>query len=272
MNIKNLILPVVVAAVEAGFAILEVYNQDFEVEEKEDKSPLTLADKRSHQIIMSHLLPLGLPVLSEEGKSFEYEVRKQWDYFWIVDPLDGTKEFIKKNDEFTVNIALVKENKPVMGVIYVPVFKQLYFAAVDFGAYLMTLDSGIDLKKTSLDLLVNKSRLINTGASTSRPYTIVGSRSHATPELEAYVEKKRKEHETVDFISAGSSLKLCRVAEGSADVYPRLGPTMEWDTAAGHIIAECAGASVFRADNGEPLLYNKENLLNPWFYVSNGKH
>ncbi len=272
MNIKNLILPTIKASIEAGLAIIEVYNQDFEVEEKEDKSPLTLADKRSHDIIVSHLLPFDLPVLSEEGKSIDYEIRKQWDYFWIVDPLDGTKEFIKRNDEFTVNIALVKENKPVMGVIYVPVLRQLYFAAKDFGAYLMTIDSDIDFSQISLDQIAEQSRRIDTHVTGDRPYTIVGSRSHATPELEAYVEKKRTEHETVDFISAGSSLKLCRVAEGSADVYPRLGPTMEWDTAAGHIIAECAGASVFRADNAEPLLYNKENLLNPWFFISNGKH
>ncbi|MBC2715444.1 MAG: 3'(2'),5'-bisphosphate nucleotidase CysQ [Desulfobacteraceae bacterium] len=272
MNIKNLILPAIVAAVEAGFAILEVYNQDFAVEEKEDKSPLTMADKRSHEIIMSHLAPLDIPVLSEEGKRIDYHVRKQWEYLWIVDPLDGTKEFIKKNDEFTVNIALVKENTPVMGVIYVPVLKQLYFAAKDFGAYLMVLDSDFDFMDIPLTQIVNKSLPIDIAPGKTRPFTIVGSRSHATRELEEYVEQKRIEHGTVDFISAGSSLKLCRVAEGSADVYPRLGPTMEWDTAAGHIIAECAGASVFRADTGEPLLYNKENLLNPWFFVSNGKH
>jgi len=272
MNIKNFLLPVIAASLEAGSAILDVYNQDFTVEEKEDKSPLTLADKRSHEIIMSRLVPLGLPVLSEEGKRIDYEIRKQWGYFWIVDPLDGTKEFIKRNDEFTVNIALVKENSPVLGVIYVPVFRQLYFAAKDLGAYRLTLDSDIDVSQMSLEQIIEQSGSVNTRPKSGRPYTIVGSRSHATPELEAYVEKKRTEHETVDFISAGSSLKLCRVAEGSADVYPRLGPTMEWDTAAGHIIAECAGASVFRADNQEPLLYNKENLLNPWFFISNGKH
>ena len=126
MNIKNLILPTIKASIEAGLAIIEIYNQDFEVEEKADKSPLTLADKRSHEIIVSHLIPFDLPVLSEEGKSIDYEIRKQWDYFWIVDPLDGTKEFVKRNDEFTVNIALVKQNKPVMGVIYVPVFASVF--------------------------------------------------------------------------------------------------------------------------------------------------
>jgi len=272
MDLKNLILPAVIAAVDAGDAILDVYHQDFAVEEKEDKSPLTLADKRSHEIITARLSLFDFPVLSEEGKNIAYNVRKQWEYFWMVDPLDGTKEFIKKNDEFTVNIALVNKNAPVMGVIFVPVLKQLYFAATDFGAYLVSLEENIDCQAISFDQLLEKSHAIHARPHTNRPFTIVGSRSHATRELEEYVEKKRKEHGALDFISAGSSLKLCRVAEGSADVYPRLGPTMEWDTAAGHIIAECAGASVFRADNGQPLMYNKENLLNPWFFVSNGKH
>ena len=267
MNIKNLLLPVIAASLEAGVAILEVYHQDFEVEEKEDKSPLTLADKRSHEIIVSHLLPFDMPILSEEGKSIDYEIRKQWDYFWIVDTLDGTKEFIKRNDEFTVNIALVKENKPVLGVIYVPVLRQLYFAAKDFGAYLMTINSVIDFSQTSLDQIVVQSRRIDTHAVVDRPYTIVGSRSHATPELEAYVEKKRKEHETVDFISAGSSLKLCRVAEGSADVYPRLGPTMEWDTAAAHAIIKNANKRMRIFGNDQQLEYNKINLKNDWFVV-----
>lgn len=272
MNIQNLILPAVIAAVDAGDAILDVYHQDFDVEEKEDKSPLTIADKKSHEIITAHLLSYDFPVLSEEGKSIDYNIRRQWEYFWIVDPLDGTKEFIKKNDEFTVNIALVNKNAPVMGVIYVPVLKQLYFAATDFGAYLITIDGSIDCQAISLDQLLEKSKAIHARPQKDRPFTIVGSRSHATSELEEYVENKRKEHGALDFISAGSSLKLCRVAEGSADVYPRLGPTMEWDTAAGHVIAECAGASVFRADNGKPLMYNKENLLNPSFFVSNGNH
>lgn len=272
MNIKNLILPAILAAVEAGDAILNVYQQSFDVEEKEDKSPLTIADKKSHEIITTRLAPLDLPVLSEEGKNIDYHVRKKWTYFWMVDPLDGTKEFIKKNDEFTVNIALVSKNRPVMGVIFVPVLKQLYFAALDFGAYRFTLNAGTDLKTLPLDQLVDQSTAISCRPTAGRPFTIVGSRSHATRELEAYVEKKRREHGALDFISAGSSLKLCRVAEGSADVYPRLGPTMEWDTAAGHIIAQCAGAMVFQADNEEPLIYNKENLLNPWFFVSNGRH
>lgn len=272
MNTKNLILPVAAAAVAAGEAILEVYHQKIDVEEKADKSPLTIADKRSHEIITSRLRPLELPVLSEEGTSIDYNERKQWEFFWMVDPLDGTKEFIKKNDEFTVNIALINKNRPVMGVVFVPVLKQLYFAAKTLGSYRIILDKGTDGNSLSPDQLFGRATSLSAQTASDRPFTIVGSRSHATKELEEYVEKKRQEHGVIEFISAGSSLKLCRVAEGSADVYPRLGPTMEWDTAAGHIIAECAGASVFRADNKEALLYNKENLLNPWFFVSNGKH
>jgi len=272
MNKTTFLLPVIFAAVEAGFEILEVYKQEFEVEEKKDKSPLTLADKKSHEIIVSHLSQFEFPILSEEGLEIAYHTRRQWEYLWIVDPLDGTKEFVKRNGEFTVNIALVHKQEPVMGVIYVPVYNRLYFAARDFGAYRAEIDDAEDLKNLALGQLVEQSVPIDIKPKTERPYTIVGSRSHATPELEAYVEKKRTEHKSVDFISAGSSLKLCQVAEGNADVYPRLGPTMEWDTAAGHAIAECAGAMVFRDDNGGPLLYNKENLLNQWFFISNGKH
>lgn len=272
MNIQEYLLPSIIAAVEAGIAILEVYNQDFEVEEKSDKSPLTHADKRSHEIITSHLTRLNIPILSEEGKTIDYAQRKAWEYLWIVDPLDGTKEFIKRNGEFTVNIALVYKHTPVLGVIYVPVHQRLYFAAKSFGAYRMEMVDFSKINVDSLEQVVARSVSIDVNHKTSRPYTIMGSRSHATPELEAYVAEKRKEYGAVKFISAGSSLKICQVAEGAADVYPRLGPTMEWDTAAGHIIAECAGAVIFRDDNGEPLLYNKENLLNPWFIVSNGKH
>jgi len=273
MNIKTYLLPAMIAAVDAGHAIMEVYSQaDFGVEKKSDKSPLTLADKKAHETIVAHLSEFGIPILSEEGRAIDYETRKQWPYLWVVDPLDGTKEFIKRNGEFTVNIALVHDHQPVMGVIYVPVFNRLYFAARDFGAYAVTI-TGVEMLKThTLDDIIHMSQRISVKVSGKGPFTIVGSRSHATPELDAYVEKKRSELGDVAFISAGSSLKICQVAEGKADVYPRLGPTMEWDTAAGHAIAESAGALVFRSDTGGPLLYNKENLLNPWFFVSNGNH
>lgn len=195
---------------------------------------------------------------------------------WIVDPLDGTKEFIKRNDEFTVNIALVKHHIPVLGVIFVPVSSALYFAAKGLGAW-KTDGSGwirelgkqdmpeAEFLETIMDRSVALPFKSRKDDATCR---IVGSRSHATPELEAYVDQKRKEYRDVSFLSAGSSLKFCLVAEGEADLYPRLGPTMEWDTAAGQAIAEQSGCRVLRWDSGEPLTYNREDLLNPYFMVS----
>ena len=278
------ILASIHAALVAGDAILQVYRSaDFKVEEKADKSPLTLADRRAHQIIMDHLSKLDLPVLSEEGKNIPFDKRKNWDVFWLVDPLDGTKEFIKKNGEFTVNIAMISESKPVAGVVMVPDKNMLYFASGEIGSYradpghiaeLLSTESQnshwpLDLTDSKTTEIVSKLIHHSTGLpidpSTKRSYTIAGSRSHATPELEAFVEEKRKQHGEVEFISAGSSLKLCLVAEGRADIYPRTGPTMEWDTAAGQAIVENAGGRVLQYETQQPLLYNKENLLNPWF-------
>lgn len=261
------------AAVKAGEAIMEVYQSDFAVEAKEDRSPLTLADKRAHDIIKADLAELGIPFISEEGKSIPYETRKGWPTLWIVDPLDGTKEFIKRNGEFTVNIALIDGQRPVMGVVYAPVLQWLFFASTQIGAYKLTdvqpgtfgpeengkaEDRLLQLIQGSAKLPVEQSRQI---------YTIVGSRSHGTPELEAFVEAKRKEKGDVKFIAAGSSLKICLVAEGAADIYPRLGPTMEWDTAAGQAVAVCAGAKFYIYEKNRALRYNKESLLNPWFVV-----
>jgi 3'(2'), 5'-bisphosphate nucleotidase len=284
--LNHLLIPIH-AAVEAGSAILQVYrSSDFKVELKADKSPLTLADRNAHEIIMQHLSKFDIPVLSEEGKNMPYEKRKTWDTFWLVDPLDGTKEFIKKNGEFTVNIAKISNNKPVAGVVFVPDKNILYFASSQIGAYradLSQIGDWLNGKTGDPDRFANLSdstavEIVNelTGnstklpviPSTSRPYTIVGSRSHATPELEAVVEEKRRQYGEVEFISAGSSLKLCLVAEGRADIYPRTGPTMEWDTAAGQAIVENAGGKVYQYDTTEPLKYNKENLLNPWFIAT----
>jgi len=251
----ELLTPAIAAAREAGNAVMEVYASDFAVEHKDDKSPLTLADKRSHEIIvkrLSNITGKTIPILSEEGRGIPYEERKNWDYFWLVDPLDGTKEFIKRNGEFTVNIALIQGHRPVLGVIYVPVTETLYYAREGAGAYKESKGSTIKLPELQ----------------TRGRFTIVGSRSHATPELAAFVEEMKKNHGEVDFISAGSSLKFCLVAEGKADVYPRLGPTMEWDTAAGQAIAEQAGVSVIDRETKRPLVYNKPNLLNPWFTVN----
>ena len=281
MDYKLYILKVIQTAIEAGRAILDVYRSDFSVEYKKDSSPLTTADKRSHEVIVKNLMEFNIPIISEEGKGIPYEQRKTWDLLWVVDPLDGTKEFVKRNGEFTVNIALVKNNKPVLGVIFVPDKETLYFAAVGLGAYMLDNVSRLDLfnsanrteQKEKMELLnkiINLSEQLPVHSSQPKIFTIVGSRSHATSILQEYVDKKRQEFGNVDFIASGSSLKFCVVAEGRANVYPRLGPTMEWDTAAGQAIVENAGGKVLRYDTQEPLVYNKEDLHNPWFIV-NGK-
>ena len=276
MNSDLLTLVALRAAMLAGREIMDVYHTDFAVERKTDDSPLTLADKRAHDLIVKHLTPLGFPILSEEGKHIPYSERQTWDTLWIVDPLDGTKEFVKRNDEFTVNIALVRNQVPELGVIFVPVKNRLYFGCLDTGAYLLEdtrMLSRLCVPEEPAETLpglsevIRNSRRLPVGKPDRSPYVIVGSRSHRTPEVEAFVEDQKKYHEQVEFVSAGSSLKFCLVAEGNAAVYPRLGPTMEWDTAAGHAIATASGAKVYRADNGGPLLYNRADLLNPWFVV-----
>ncbi len=241
---------------DAGRAVLEVYNSDFAVEQKEDKSPLTLADTRSHGIISAYLKKhFSFPVLSEEGGGIPYEERRTWGYYWLVDPLDGTKEFVKRHGDFTVNIALIHEGRPVAGVIYVPVTSVLYYAQKGVGSF--KVENG---KTTKLPVKGEKDLL-----------TVVGSRSHATPELEQYIQEMKKKYGELEVISCGSSLKFCMVAEGKAEVYPRLGPTMEWDTAAGQIIVEEAGGRVVEFKTRTPMLYNKENLLNPFFLAVRGK-
>jgi 3'(2'), 5'-bisphosphate nucleotidase len=240
-------------AQEAGSAILEIYHHEelFNVVEyKSDDSPLTLADKKSHEIIVQKLkdsFPF-IPVLSEEGKNIPFEVRREWAKFWLVDPLDGTKEFIKRNGEFTVNIALIKNEYPVQGVIHAPVSGITYFASEDRGSY--KLENG---KKIQL----------NGPARKERDLISVRSRSHASPEEEEIFN----EYQVVDYVSVGSSLKFCMVAEGKADLYYRHGPTMEWDTAAGQAIVEKAGCTMISMATQKRFSYNKENLLNPGFLV-----
>lgn len=252
------------AAVEAGRAIMAVYGDGAcAVEFKDDKSPLTCADRASHDVIARRLRETPWPVLSEEGRSVPYEERRGWNPLWIVDPLDGTKEFIKRNGEFTVNIALVEDGAPVCGVIYVPVTGVLYFAAEGVGSF----RAAEFAEYPGLDALVRSAARLPL-AGVRDAFVIMGSRSHGSPELEAFVEDARRRYPKVEMVPAGSSLKICRVAEGSADVYPRLGPTMEWDTAAGHAIARFAGKDLKQWETGIRLGYNKENLLNPWFVVS----
>ena len=288
------LLTALLAAKRAGEVILEVYNSDFAVEHKDDNSPLTLADKRSHEIIVNGLKqPIttnsneyllnnpSVPILSEEGKDIPYNGRKGWEYFWLVDPLDGTKEFIKRNGEFTVNIALIHRDKPVLGCIYIPVQDTFYFSAVNLGAYMLA-NSKIITGDLSIKTLLDISQRLPLSAHTKKahshtnqctskkntPLTIIGSRSHATKELSEFVDKIKKRCGKAEFISAESSLKFCLVAEGKADLYPRFGPTMEWDTAAGQAIVEQAEGRVVDMQTKEPLRYNKNTLVNPFFVVS----
>jgi 3'(2'), 5'-bisphosphate nucleotidase len=264
-NQLTLLNTAITASVLAGQEILKIYNDptaDFSVERKADNSPLTIADKAAHKVIMQHLEKTGIPVLSEEGKTIPYETRKSWKTFWLVDPLDGTKEFIKRNGEFTVNIALIKEGRPVAGVIYVPVTQTLYAAIFAEGAW----------KRIKPDAAISWETLKTTGTklpavSLPETYTLVGSRSHMSTETEEYIAQRKKEYGQVEMISQGSSLKICLIAEGAAHEYPRFGPTMEWDTAAGHAIANAAGKKLWLTDFSGELIYNKENLLNPFFVV-----
>ena len=252
------------AARLAGKEILQVYNSDFDVEHKKDESPLTQADRNAHLSIVSSLEDTAYPVLSEEGRNIPFSERKNWEYFWMVDPLDGTKEFVKRNGEFTVNIALIHEQQATLGVIYVPVKDELYVGAQGVGAFKVSEYS----KKSTEDfltLLISENQLPK---KVERRYTIVGSRSHMSAETEKFIEDKRKEQGEIDMISVGSSLKLCMVAEGMADDYPRFAPTMEWDTAAGQAIVEAMGGTVIDWKSKSPMKYNRENLLNNWFLVA----
>lgn len=277
MTHDTYILTAVQAALAAGEAILEVYHGDFAVTHKADQSPLTEADTRSHGVIVSALEGLDVPVLSEEGKEIPYRQRQGWSVMWIVDPLDGTKEFVKRNGEFTVNIAWVREGEPEWGVIFVPEKQILYFGGKNLGAYRLKMTDADISSSTVSDFVSSASswrdlaaRCTKLAADRGEPavYTIVGSRSHPSEALNAFMAEKQSQYGEVAFVSAGSSLKFCLLAEGRAHIYPRLGPTMEWDTAAGHAIAEGAGCAVFQYDGHRRLQYNKEDLHNPWFIVS----
>ena len=260
---KQLLNTAITAALEAGKAILEIYHSGaFDIEIKGDNSPLTKADTASHNVIMSFLTKTNIPVLSEEGKAIPYEERKNWKQLWIVDPIDGTKEFIKRNGEFTVNIALIENQKTLIGVIFVPVTGELYFSSKEMGAYKVAVDlNNFDVKT----FIVNGDKLPL--EREDKTFTVVASRSHMSPETETYVQEMRDIHGEVNLISKGSSLKLCMVAEGTANCYPRFAPTMEWDTAAGQAICEHAGFQVIDWKTKENMLYNRDELLNNWFLV-----
>lgn len=252
LPLKSLLPDVVTLARRAGRRILEIYDApDFDVEKKDDDSPLTAADLASHRTIVEGLEQLSprFPILSEESSADDVEARRSWRTLWVVDPLDGTKEFIKRNGEFTVNIALVHDHRPVLGVVHVPALGIDYFGAEGLGAFKGEGD---------------EHRSIHVERPARAPIRVVGSRSHRGPLLEGYLERLGA-HEIV---AMGSSLKFCIVAEGGADVYPRLAPTAEWDTAAAQAVVEAAGGRVVDAQRGEPLTYNaRDDVLNPYFIV-----
>lgn len=245
----------------AGDAILDIYEQDFSVYEKSDASPLTDADLAAHNIIVKELEAISeLPILSEESADIDWQTRKTWTDYWLVDPLDGTKEFVKKNGEFTVNIALISQGKPILGVVYAPVLKHTYVGVTGMGAYKTEQQT-----TTPIEPQPHQS---------GQSWKVVGSRSHQSPEIKTLLANLAGETELV---AMGSSLKLCLVAEGKAHLYPRLGPTSEWDTAAAQAVVEAAGGTVTVIKSVEtaldeealPLRYNqKESLLNPYFLVS----
>ncbi len=253
------------AAVEAGKAIMEVYgSKDFQVEKKADESPLTLADRLAHEIILNRLESTKLPILSEEGENIPYMNRSWWTSFWLVDPLDGTKEFIQRNGEFTVNIALIEEGIPVFGVVYAPVIHTLYTGLEGHGAYRCSNEKNFTQPYEYLIQFATPLPCIDPDEGQFR---VMASRSHFNEETRAYLEGLDTGGRELVLENAGSSLKLCKVAAGEAELYPRLGPTMEWDTAAAHAVVRAAGKRVFQPDNGQELEYNKENLLNPSFVV-----
>lgn len=243
----------------AGDAILQIYQQDFDIDHKDDGSPLTQADMAAHSLIRDALLELTpeMPLLSEESRDIAWQERAKWKSYWLVDPLDGTKEFVNRNGEFTVNIALISEHRPVLGVVYAPVHDILYTGCEGVGATRVEKDG--------------PARQISVRHFSGENLTVVASRSHRGEALELAIDRINKKHGEAEILSMGSSFKLCLVAEGKADIYPRLGLTSEWDTAAAHAVVNAAGGQVIDL-TGNELQYNKQDLLNPWFVVSDSDY
>ena len=253
------------AAIEASKSIIPIYqSNDFEVEIKQDNSPLTKADKSAHNIITSILQETKIPILSEEGKNIPYDTRKYWSKLWIVDPIDGTKEFIKRNGEFTINIALVEKNKPIIGVILAPASGLIYFSEKNVGSF----KSIVNFDFFKLEDILSKAQTLP-AHNKLETFTVLVSRSHLSKETEAYVENLKAKHGKIKFISIGSSLKLCLIAEGKGNCYPRFAPTMEWDTAAGHAICKFAGCKLTDLETKQEMIYNRQELTNNWFIVQN---
>lgn len=270
-NKNTLLLQSIFSALKAGEEILKIYNTDFNVDYKSDNTPVTLADKQASQIIVKDLIPFNIPVISEEEAPPSFEKITTYKLFWLIDPLDGTREFIKKNGEFTVNIALIENNTSILGVVYAPVLKQLYFAMNNFGSFKITdknlqkIQSNSSLENI-ISYAVKLPQIINTNT-----YTIVTSRSHLDTKTLQYIEAIKQKKGEIEILKIGSSLKLCLLAEGMANEYPRFGRTMEWDIAAGHAVLKEAGGEIYTANNLQPFIYGKTDLTNPDFIALSKK-
>ena len=256
MDLTDLVTPTRKIATEAGEAILQVYGADDQgLRFKDDASPLTAADLAANEIIERRLRELtpGWPVLSEESGLPDWTVRKHWKTYWLIDPLDGTKEFVRRNGEFTVNIALIENHRPVLGAVWVPVGRYGYSGAEALGAHRYDASGA---------------RPIRSRQSPPEELVVVGSRSHGSPDFDAYLDHLRRQHPAIVTRSIGSSLKICLLAEGTADAYPRLGPTSEWDTAAAHAVLTAAGGKIVVAGGAELAYNSKADILNPHFFAS----
>ncbi len=268
MDYKNLLFTAIKTAYLAGIEIMKVYDNyhDFEIQQKSDNTPLTIADKLAHETIINLLSPTQIPILSEEDDQHNFETRKNREFFWLVDPLDGTKEFIKRNGEFCINIALINRQQPYLGIIYSPSKKAMYFNDHQNKAYLKTNLSDNDFSQNNnYDTFIKDAKLLPLKNNLPQ-YTVVLGHSQCSPKTTNFLNKLKEQHPNLKIIRQGSALKICMVAEGSADIYPRFGITMEWDTAAGHAIAQATKASVNQL-NGNPIIYNKRNLQNPEFII-----
>lgn len=262
MILSDYLFSSIQTAIQAGRIILNQYKSNLDIEyKKENYSPVTIADKLSNDYISSKLLETRLPILSEEGDIKSYYSRRKWKTFWLIDPLDGTKEFINKNGEFTINIALIKDKSPCLGVVYAPVSGKLFFAEENLGTY--KIDS---IRKVEEFQNAHKVNLYK--SMPPKVFTVVTSRSHLNEETIKFVNNLKIKHGEINVNQYGSSLKICAIAEGTANCYPRLGPTMEWDTAAAHAIVTFSGKKIINFNSGRPLIYNKKNLINPHFVVT----
>ncbi|MFI3281039.1 MAG: 3'(2'),5'-bisphosphate nucleotidase CysQ [Rikenellaceae bacterium] len=270
---EYLLTSVINAAIRGGAAVMEIYSHPemFNISIKSDLTPITEADRKAHDTIKESLGSTRIPILSEEGRQMRYEERRNWELFWLVDPLDGTVEFINRSDEFTINIALMSDNESIASVVYIPPLKRLYFAAKGYGSYLcegIEADAQANFSYSEITGRFTKLPLLTQSHQVQR---IAISRSHNTSETFDHIEALRQDNPDIEVVEQGSSYKFCMLAEGSVDYYVRTSGTYEWDTAAGELILAEAGGTTLSLDGGQPLIYNKELLDNPWF-VCRGAH